>query len=230
MQRILIWDLPLRIFHWSLLVMVVAAFVSVQIGGNAMVWHGRFGMAILGLLAFRLSWGLIGSTYARFPVFVRGPKTVLAYLRGEWTGVGHNPLGALSVLGLLTVLLLQVMTGLFANDDIAFQGPYAVIVSSDTSTVITGWHKTNVWLLMSLVAAHLGAIIFYARVKRDNLVKPMWVGYKEVAPVELKSATGGGVGALVVAISIGIAAVWFAQGGLVHYLAPPPPPAVEPLF
>lgn len=230
MQRILVWDLPLRVFHWSLLVLVVAAFVSVQIGGNAMVWHGRFGMAILGLLAFRLSWGLIGSTYARFSSFVRGPLTILAYLRGEWQGVGHNPLGALSVLGLLTVLLLQVLTGLFANDDIAFQGPYAVLVSSDTSTVITGWHKTNVWLLAALIAAHLGAIIFYAHMKRDNLVKPMLVGYKVVEQNGLKSAAGGGMGAFVVAVSIGVAAAWFAQGGLVPYLAPPPPPAAEPLF
>ena len=230
MQRILIWDLPLRIFHWSLLTLVVAAFVSVQIGGNAMVWHGRFGMAIFGLLAFRLTWGVIGSSYARFSSFVRGPKTIFAHLRGEWKGVGHNPLGAFSVLGLLTVLMLQVLTGLFANDDIAFQGPYSVLVNSDTSTVITGWHKANVWLLAAVVAAHVGAIFFYARVKRENLVKPMLVGYKEVEQAGVKSASGGGMGAFVVAVAIAIAAAWLAQGGLVPYLTPPPPPVTEPLF
>lgn len=230
MQRIKIWDLPLRIFHWSLLVLVVAAIVSVQIGGNAMVWHGRFGVTILGLLAFRLAWGVIGSTYARFSSFVRGPKTILAYLRGEWQGVGHNPLGALSVLGMLTVLAVQVLTGLFANDDIAFQGPYAVLVSSDTSLVITGWHKTNVWLLAALLATHLAAIFYYVRIKRDNLLTPMVVGYKDVAPTGCQSAVGGGVGAVVLAVLIGIAAAWMAQGGLVPYLAPPAPIVDQPLF
>lgn len=230
MQRIKIWDIPLRIFHWTLLVLVVAAFVSVQIGGNAMVWHGRFGMAIMGLLAFRLAWGVLGSTYARFSSFVRGPQAILAYLRGEWQGMGHNPLGALAVIGMLVVLSVQVLTGLFANDDIAFQGPYAVLVSSDTSLVITGWHKTNVWLLAALIAAHLGAIFFYVRIKRENLLKPMVMGYKDVEQAGLKSAVGGGVVALIVAVLIGIAAAWLAQGGLVSYLAPPAPVVAEPLF
>ncbi len=230
MQRIKIWDLPLRIFHWTLLALVLAAFVSVQIGGNAMVWHGRFGVAILGLLAFRFAWGVFGSTYARFSSFVRGPKVILAYLRGEWQGVGHNPLGALSVLGMLTVLAVQVLTGLFANDDIAFQGPYAVLISNDNSVVMTGLHKTNVWLLATLIAAHLGAIFFYVRIKQENLLKPMVVGYKDVEQTALKSAVGGGVGALIVAIVIGIAATWLAQGGLVPYLVPPAPVVAEPLF
>jgi cytochrome b len=230
MQRITLWDLPLRLFHWSLLALVVAAFVSVQIGGNAMVWHGRFGTAILGLLAFRLVWGVIGSTYARFSSFVRGPWTIAAYLRGEWQGAGHNPLGALSVLGMLSVLSVQVVTGLFANDDIAFQGPYAVLISNDNSIFITGLHKTNVWLLGGLIAAHLAAIFYYVRIKRDNLLKPMVVGYKEVEQTGFKSAVGGGVLAVIAAVLIGIAVAWFAQGGLAPYLAPPPPIVAEPLF
>ncbi len=185
---------------------------------------------MLGLLAFRLTWGLVGSTYARFMTFVRGPQTILAYLRGQWRGVGHNPLGALSVLGLLSVLVAQGLTGLFANDDIAFQGPYAVLVSTDTSTWITGLHKTNVWLLGFLIATHLGAIAFYARVKHDNLVKPMLLGYKEVEGEEFKSAAGGGWLALLVAVLIGLGAWWLANGGLAERLAPPPPAAAAPLF
>lgn len=230
MQRIKLWDLPLRVFHWSLLFLVVAAIVSVQIGGNAMVWHGRFGTAILGLLSFRLAWGVVGSTYVRFSSFVRGPQTILAYVRGEWQGVGHNPLGALAVIGMLVVLSVQVLTGLFANDDIAFQGPYAVLVSSDTSLAITGWHKTNVWFLAALLATHLAAIFFYVRIKRDNLLTPMVVGYKDVAQSGFQSAVGGGVGAFVLAVMIGIAAAWMAQGGLVPYLAPPAPIVAQPLF
>ena len=100
-QLIRLWDLPTRLFHWLLAALVTAAFVTGLTGGNAMVWHGRLGLLILGLLTFRLVWGLVGSTYARFVQFVPGPKTMLTYLRGGWQGMGHNPLGALSVLALL---------------------------------------------------------------------------------------------------------------------------------
>ena len=225
MKRITIWDLPTRIFHWTLLVLVSAAIVSAQIGGNAMEWHGRFGAGVLGLLAFRLTWGVIGSTYARFLTFVRGPGAIVAYLRGQWQGVGHNPLGALSVLAMLLVLLAQGLTGLFADDDISFKGPYAVLISTDTSAWITGLHKANVWVLGFLIAAHLGAIAYYARVKKDNLIKPMLLGHKEVPLDAVKPATGGGLGALIIAVMIGTGALWVASGELSKVFAPPPPPA-----
>ncbi|HPR06711.1 MAG TPA: cytochrome b/b6 domain-containing protein, partial [Denitromonas sp.] len=102
---ILIWDLPTRLFHWLLVVCVIGAIISTKIGGNAMLWHGRFGLAIVGLLGFRLAWGVVGSHTARFAQFVRGPATIAAYLRGQWQGIGHNPLGALSVLAMLLVLV-----------------------------------------------------------------------------------------------------------------------------
>lgn len=221
MQRITIWDLPTRIFHWTLLILVSAAVISAQIGGNAMAWHGRFGAGVLGLLAFRLAWGVIGSTHARFLTFVRGPSAVVAHFRGQWQGIGHNPLGALSVLAMLLVLLAQGLSGLFADDEIAFTGPYAVLVSSDTSAWLTGLHRTNVWVLGLLIAAHLGAIAYYARVKKDNLLKPMLVGYKEVPQEHAKPATGGGVGALVLAVMIGTAVFWVASGALAGVPAPP---------
>lgn len=224
MRRITIWDLPTRIFHWTLLLFVVGAFVSAQIGGNAMVWHGRFGAGVLGLLVFRLAWGFLGSTYARFQTFVRGPQAIVAHLRGNWHGVGHSPLGALSVLALVLVLKVQGLTGLLANDDIAFQGPYAMLVSNNLSAWFTSLHKTNVWVLGVLIAMHLGALVFYTLVKRDNLVKPMVLGYKDVDQEAFKSATGGGLGALLVALMMGGAAFWAAHGGLVPLLKPPSPP------
>ena len=107
MTRIKLWDLPTRLFHWTLLLLVCAAVISAQIGGNAMNWHGRFGAGILALLAFRLVWGVVGSTYARFASFVRGPGTILAYLRGQWRGVGHNPLGALSVVCFILMVVVS---------------------------------------------------------------------------------------------------------------------------
>lgn len=217
-----VWDIPTRLFHWLLAGCVVGAFVTAKLGGNLMVWHGRLGLAIVGLLTFRIVWGFVGSTYARFASFVRGPATILAYLRGQWQGLGHNPLGALSVLGLLGILTAQVSTGLFANDDIAFEGYLAPLVGSELSGRITGIHLLLENLLILLVALHIAAIAFYARVKKHNLVKPMLTGWADGTPEH--SARGGRPTAFVLAILIAAAAVWAAAGGIL----PPPPPAAPP--
>lgn len=222
-KRIRLWDLPTRVFHWSLVLLVVASFVSGKIGGNAMVWHGRFGLAILGLLSFRLLWGLIGSTYARFISFLPTPNAVIAYLRGQWRGLGHNPLGALSVFGLLGLLAFQVSSGLFANDDIAFRGPLYALVSSELSERLTGWHKLSVNLLVLLVLLHLAAIGFYAHAKKENLVRPMLTGCKEAAPEYGPPATGGGPLAFIVALAFAVATVYAGSGEWV------PPPAAAPV-
>lgn len=220
-RTIRIWDLPVRIFHWALVALVTGVFVTGQIGGNLIVWHGRLGVAICGLLAFRLVWGFVGSTYARFSHFVPGPGRVLAYLRGQWQGVGHNPLGALSVLGLLTVLIFQVVSGLMGNDDIAFEGPLYAAVSKSTSDWLTSLHRQNVWLIGGLVVMHVLAILFYARVKKDNLIKPMITGVKEVDDPHLKPAQGGGLVSFIAALAVAAVTVWGASGGV---LPPPPPP------
>lgn len=220
-RTIRIWDLPVRIFHWALVALLTGVFVTGQIGGNLIVWHGRIGVAICGLLAFRLVWGFVGSTYARFSHFVPGPGRVLAYLRGQWQGVGHNPLGALSVLGLLTVLIFQVVSGLMGNDDIAFEGPLYAAVSKSTSDWLTSLHRQNVWLIGGLVVMHVLAIVFYARVKKDNLIKPMITGVKEVDDPHVKPAQGGGLVPFIAALAVAAVTVWGASGGV---LPPPPPP------
>lgn len=211
-NRLYVWDLPLRLFHWLLLGLVAAATISGQTGGNAMEWHGRFGVALVGLLVFRLTWGLIGSSYARFRTFVRGPSAVIAYLRGEWSGNGHNPLGALSVLAMLLLLTVQVLSGLFANDDIAFRGPYADVVSAHVSALLTGLHKRNFWLLALLIGAHVAAIAYYARIKRENLLTPMIVGYQPVKRLDAATAERGGAAALLLALAIAVGSAWFASG------------------
>lgn len=228
-KRVRIWDLPTRIFHWSLVALVAAAFVSGLIGGSAMVWHGRIGIAIAGLLAFRIAWGFAGSTYARFAQFVRGPAAIRDYLLGRWRGLGHNPLGALSVLGLLTVLAAQVASGLFGNDDIAFNGPFHGLVSKELSDRLTSLHKLNAWLVGTLVALHLGAIAFYVRVKKQDLLGPMLRGWKERANQGEESLSGGGAIAFLVALAIALAAAWFAAGRWIPE-PPPPPPSAAPAF
>lgn len=223
MVRIKLWDLPTRVFHWSLLALVVTSFASGWTGGNFMEWHGRAGVAIIGLLTFRLTWGFIGSTHARFSRFVRGPAGIASYLRGRWSGVGHNPLGALSVLGMLVLLLCQAMGGLFANDDIAFNGPYFLAISKDMSDWITGWHRRGGWLILGLVGLHLGAILFYIQVRKETLIKPMLTGTKEVPETLVgESARDGGLAAFCVALGLSLVAAWAASGALLP--APPAPP------
>ena len=226
-QRIPLWDLPVRLFHWLLVIAIAAAVITANIGGNAMVWHGRIGLFIAGLIVFRLVWGLIGPTYARFSTFLPTPGSIGAYLRGQWRGIGHNPLGSLSVLGLLLMVAVQVGTGLFANDDIAFRGPLFDLVGKDTSDLLTRVHRIAINLLMTLIALHLAAIAFYAHVKKDNLVKPMIRGWKNVDTDthDIRPNRGGGVVALIVALALAVGAVYAASGAWVP--PPPSPPAQQ---
>jgi len=218
MRPLLVWDWPLRLFHWGLVLLVCLSAITGNVGGNAMDWHGRIGVAIAGLLAFRLVWGFIGPTYARFANFVRGPRTIRAYLRGQWRGLGHNPIGALSVLGMLGVLGFQVVSGLVSNDDIAFNGPLYALVSKDLSDYIAGLHRLSVWVVALLVAAHLGAIVFYTRVKKESLIVPMITGIKKTEDADARPTRGGGAVALFIAVLFGCVTSWIAAGGL---LAPP---------
>lgn len=186
MNRILVWDLPLRLFHWSLVLLVLVSWVSVTIGGNAMQIHLLSGYAVLTLLLFRILWGFLGSHHARFSSFARGPAAVVQYLRALRRNeasphLGHNPAGGWSAIAMLAVLLLQGGTGLFANDDIATEGPLAKLVSKSLSDRITGIHHLNIKLLYVLIGLHLSAIAFYYFRKRENLVKPMFTGFKEAA-------------------------------------------------
>ncbi|MDQ5942500.1 MAG: hypothetical protein QG572_1315 [Pseudomonadota bacterium] len=223
-QRIRVWDLPTRLFHWGLAILVAASIISGKIGGNLIDWHGKFGLAILGLLTFRIIWGLVGSTYARFASFFPTPGRIRAYFRGEWKEPGHNPLGALSVFALLGLLALQVATGLPGNDDIAFRGPLFDLVGKALSDRMTGIHKLSINLLFALIALHVAAIMFYARVRKDNLVKPMITGWKEHP--QGRPASGGSIVALVIALALAATAVHGASGAWLP--APPPAPAAAP--
>jgi cytochrome b len=228
LRRVKVWDLPTRLFHWLLVALTVATFVTGFKGGDLIEWiewHGRFGLAIVGLLAFRLAWGVIGSTYARFTQFVPGPARVSAYLRGRWHGLGHNPLGAFSVLTLLALMLFQVGSGLVADDSISFTGPLKSLVSQDTSDRFTGLHRQGIWLIVGMVSLHLASIVFYFVVKKNDLLRPMLTGTKVVSDPALESARGGGWLAFIVALAIAVGAVWAASGGLNPPPPPPPPPA-----
>lgn len=217
-SRIRLWDLPLRLFHWSLVATVLGAISTGLIGGGWMVWHGRLGLAVIGLLAFRLVWGFVGSTHARFAAFFPTPGKIAAYLRGQWQGVGHNPLGALSVFALLGLLSLQAASGLLANDDIAFNGPLYPLIDKVLSDAATGWHRLVVNALYLLLALHVAAIAFYARIKHQNLVRPMITGWHE-GPAEQESR-GGGLPLFVFALIVALAVTYAASGMWIPAPAP----------
>lgn len=174
-----VWDLPTRLFHWALAICIVLGIVFVKIGGNAIQWHAYCGYTALALILFRVIWGFVGSWHARFTNFIPSPLKLIAFLRGQVDGgLGHNPLGALSVIALLTVILIQALTGLFADDDIFFQGPFAKYVSNSTVALLTSIHRFNQYIIFVLVGLHIAAISYYYFVKRENLVKPMVTGDK----------------------------------------------------
>ena len=221
--EVAVWDIGVRVFHWSLVMLMIAAVVTVKIGGNAMVYHSYCGYAILALLLFRILWGFVGGTYARFANFITGPGKVIAYMktmfgRGHDTGtnhesaIGHNPMGALSVVAMLAALLFQATSGLFVNDDILFEGPLSSWIGKELSDKITGWHKLNVKIIIALVLLHLGAIFFYLFYKKENLIKPMLTGIKNLTGTAPESRTGSASLAFVLLAVCAGAVYW-----LVHY-------------
>jgi cytochrome b len=181
-----VWDLPTRVFHWALVLAVVSLVVTAEL--DALAWHMRIGLIVGALLAFRLAWGLVGGRWSRFSSFVRMPATILRYLKGQVQPgdhfeVGHNPLGALSVLALLTLLALQVASRLVADDEVATTGPLNRFVSSAWAALATGWHaEAGKLILIVLVLLHVGAIVYYRRQKQVNLVQPMLTGDKALPP------------------------------------------------
>lgn len=196
LQPVRVWDLPTRFFHWALAITLAGSVISAKIGGNAMVWHFRFGYVVFTLLAFRLLWGFVGGRWSRFGSFIYAPGTVWRYLRGqtrpgEHVDVGHNPLGSFSVFALLAVLAVQVGTGLVSDDEIANLGPLNRYVSSDTGLAATSWHKQwGEWLVLGLVALHVLAVFFYLLGRKTNLVRPMVLGDKPLPAGTLASADG----------------------------------------
>jgi cytochrome b len=224
-----VWDLPLRLFHWLLASAVAALVVTGTTGGLMIFRHGQIGLLVIGLLVLRLAWGFVGSTHARFATFMPTPARLRAYFRGEWNGVGHNPLGALSVLALLGVLSLQAVTGLFVTDDIAFRGPLYALAGKDLSGQLTAIHRQLGDVLLVLVGLHIAAIAVYQFVLKKRLVRAMVTGVTEAPAALNKPLTGGGWKALLAAVALAIA----VTGGIsllsdALVAASRPPPAAVP--
>lgn len=185
-REVRVWDLPVRVFHWLLVALIFTSWLTSEIGGNAMTYHMWSGYTILALVAFRIAWGFVGSERARFSDFLYGPSAVIRYIKGMMNldpphYLGHNPMGGISVVLLLLSVLVQATTGLFANDDIAIEGPLAPKVSGAVSSLLTTVHRYNFYVLLALVCVHIAAALFYLLVKRENLIGAMFTGRKRVA-------------------------------------------------
>lgn len=176
-----VWDLPIRLFHWLLVALIAFSWWSAE--NDRIEWHVWSGAAVVTLLLFRLLWGVFGSSTARFARFVRGPSAVFGYLRGDWRGIGHNPLGALSVLALILLTFVQAGLGLFSSDeDGLYTGFLAHWISLDASEEVTELHDDMFDVLLVFIGLHVAAVLFYALFQRKNLVGPMITGRAAIDP------------------------------------------------
>jgi len=182
-----VWDLPTRIFHWALVILVAFSWWSGE--NERFVWHFWSGYAILTLLIFRIIWGFIGSSTARFTDFVRGPMAGIVHLREllgrhELRDVGHNAIGGWMVVALILALLAQAVTGLFADDTILTIGPLGELVSSGTRDWLTDIHEVLINIILVMIGLHVLAVLAYLALRKTNLVKPMITGRKSL-PADL---------------------------------------------
>jgi cytochrome b len=190
--RIRVWDAPTRLTHW--LVVLLVAFSWWTAETSRMEWHRWSGYTLLGLVIFRLYWGLAGSSTSRFSEFVRGPRSVARYLRGEWTpAAGHNPLGALSVVTLLALLAAQVALGLFAVDvDGIESGPLSTYVSFEAGRAAARWHDTAFDVLLGVISLHVAAVGYYIVFRKQALIAAMVHGkrnFPEPPPPAMRPAS-----------------------------------------
>ncbi|QJR82703.1 cytochrome B [Alteromonas pelagimontana] len=220
MEKRLIWDLPTRLFHWLLVITLIVQYVTAEVLDDAMQWHFYAGYFALGLILFRILWGLAGTDYARFSHFVKGPVTVLRYAcnlfnRDSPAHTGHNPLGGWMVILMLALIATQAVSGLFLTDDVFLDGPYRSAVSEATQDTMNFLHHNVFNVLLALIALHIAAIIFYAIYKKQRLAPSMIHGKKATEDKAISSSKLL-LAALLIALSA--ATVYYAVE-----IAPPAP-------
>ena len=194
-RQVPVWDLPTRLFHWLLVVLIALLYASGEYNLLDMRWHFWCGYATLALILFRVLWGVFGSQTSRFSAFVRSPVAVARYVRALLStnpqhSIGHNPLGGWSVVAMLLCLLAQAISGLFTSDGIDEDGPFVDSVSSATVKLATKLHHLGETVLIALIALHIGAVLLHKALKRDNLILPMITGRKRAdAPAPMRFAS-----------------------------------------
>ncbi len=198
-----VWDLPTRLFHWTLVVAFGALFITASTGN--MEAHGRIGVFVLVLLEFRLIWGVVGSQTARFSDFLVGIRGIKGYLlAGKVKTLGHNPLGGLMVILMLAALLVQVSLGLFANDGHDYNGPLAHLTSASFSDTLSELHEDLAHFLLAAIFVHIGAVIFHGLLRKENLLYPMFTGLKRVSEIPARMNFQSSLTALAVILVVAL--------------------------
>ncbi|NLG76375.1 MAG: Ni/Fe-hydrogenase 1 b-type cytochrome subunit [Xanthomonadaceae bacterium] len=212
--RVRIWDVPTRLVHWLIVASVATSWWTAERGDLEL--HRYSGYLLLGLLLFRIYWGFAGSSSARFAHFVKGPRAIARYLRsGSTPSVGHNPLGALSVVALLLLLLIQVTLGLFAVDvDGLESGPLSHYVSFEVGRACAKWHETVFDVLVWIIVLHIAAVLFYVIFRKQNLIGAMLHGHREYAEQPGSSIRFASVTRTIVGIVLAVALTWMIARGL----------------
>lgn len=184
----LIWDLPLRIFHWLIAILILGSWYSVEITYD-MTNHMRIGYALLALVLFRMTWGVIGTNYSQFKNCIFSPKETFQYMKSFFHKespkyAGHNPMGAIAIFTMLMLLITQVTTGLFASDEFYVFAPFSLWVSEETSFKLTGIHRQSFDVLLGVIALHIVVVFYYLIFKKQNLIKAMLTGRKILLPID----------------------------------------------
>lgn len=217
-----VWDAPLRLFHWLLVLCLAGSWATHELGTAWMDWHVRLGYLALGLMIFRVIWGFVGPRHARFASFLTGPGPALTYGKGLLAGKppaspGHSPLAGWAVMAMLTLVTLQAVSGLFKADDFLIEGPWHHAAPGWLKDFMARLHHTNFDVLLGMIALHLGAIAFYRWRLKSDLVGPMVTG-RRLAPAAAGIDSNRWITALIVA-ALAASAVW-----LIVALAPQPDP------
>jgi cytochrome b len=217
-ERRLVWDLPLRMFHWLLVLSMIGSYTTAKLGFDWMQWHFYLGYFTIGLVVFRLLWGFFGPRHARFTSFVRKPSAVWLYLKSMFDRtsartIGHNPVGGLMVVLMLVLVGIQATTGLFTTDDVVWSGPYYGAVSGSTASTLSSIHNLNFNIILGAVGLHIAAILFYGLYKRQNLVVPMLHGHLPATLVPEREAISNSqlIKALVISLLAAAFVYWLVS-------------------
>tara|TARA_A200000113_G_scaffold37940_1_gene31000 strand:+ start:734 stop:1417 length:684 start_codon:yes stop_codon:yes gene_type:complete len=226
MQKVLVWDIPTRVFHWLLVFSLLAQYATAEWLENAVQWHFYIGYFTLFLVIFRILWGFVGTQYARFSSFVTGPRKVIRYLKtlfdkDSMPSIGHNPLGGWFVIAMLVLVAVQAISGLFMTDDIFLDGPYRPLADEKTLALMNSLHHLAFDILLYVIALHIAAVFFYSIYKKQKLVPAMLHGKK------VSKAVGIAGSRLVRALVIALLAAAIVYVAVEVY---PPAPEVEEYY
>ncbi len=217
-MKTLIWGLPIRLFHWALVVLVGISFYTGKFGDfDSIDNHMLAGYGIIVLVLFRIGFGIFGNGYHSFRELIPYPKKIFRYLKNPTETPGHNPLGICGVIALLLSLAVQTATGLFTSDEIFVEGPLYHLVSSDTSSLLAQIHGINQWILLGLIATHVIAVLIHELVLKHKILLPMFTGKKQLSEAmqnDQDQQTSHQYFTAVVCLAVAGTATWY----LVNYL------------